>query len=193
MEGRVDFRGAGHPKVPALRGTFPSRRLQSPGGPGRGARSNSCFLVQGIQVPSKPRHASLLRWRPIFSVFSTVLWAHPFSCSQAEMLKELHAGHGSAGAGACQSPDSTPVRPVPLQLAFFCRPVNFPSFLLLPSCCQAFQLCRCLWLLLPCLEGTNGFQRLICRRLLAEELRCAARTKPVLLRLVSLPTFYPLP
>lgn len=58
-EGRVDFRGAGHPKVPALCAAFPSWGLRSPWGPGRGAQSNSCSLVQGIQFPLKARQASL--------------------------------------------------------------------------------------------------------------------------------------
>lgn len=128
MEGQVDFRGAGYPKVPALWGTFLSRRLWSPWGPGKGAQSNSCFSVHGIQFPSKPREASLLRWRLIFSVLSTILWAHAFSYSRAKMLKEPCAGHGNAGARECQSPDSAPLCPVPLQLAFLCHPGNFSSF-----------------------------------------------------------------
>lgn len=153
-EGRVDFRGAGHPKVPVFCGTFPSWRLRSPWGPGRDAQSNSCFLARGIRVPSKPRQASLFYIGEPFSVFS-LQFCGP-TLSQAKIPKELRAGCGNAGAGDCQSPDSAPVNPVPLQLAFLCHPVNFPSFSVLPSCCQALQLCRCLWLLLPCSEGTKG-------------------------------------
>lgn len=138
-EGHVDFRRAGHPKVPVFCGTFPSWRLQSPWGPGRDAQSDSCFLARGIQVPSKSRQVSLLHWRPIFSVFSIILWAHPFSCSQAKIPKEPCAGCGNAGAGDCQRPASAPVNPAPLQLAFLCHPDNFPSFSVLPSCCQAPQ------------------------------------------------------
>lgn len=72
------------------------------------------------------------------------------------MPKGPCAGRGSAGAGGCQSPAKALVNPVPLQLAFVCRPVNSPSFSMLPSCCQALQLCLCLWLLLPCSERTSG-------------------------------------
>lgn len=106
------------------------------------------------------------------------------------MPKEPCAGHSNAGAGDCQSPDSAPVNAVPLQLASLCRPVNFPSFLVLPSCCQALQLCLCLWLLLPCTEGTNGLTfkdqpagdclQKSCGVRLAPSLFCCASSLPAL-------------
>ncbi|NXW56195.1 TRAF2 factor, partial [Eurystomus gularis] len=51
---------------------------------------------------------------------------------------------------------STVVCPEPSLLPFLCRPANFPLFPLLPSCCQALQLCPCLWLL----GGAQGLSKL---------------------------------
>lgn len=75
-------------------------RLGGSGAPGDLAEMHEATYAswcKGFRFPQNLGRC-LLQCRPIFSVFSIILWAHPFSCSQAKMPKELCVGHGNTGA-----------------------------------------------------------------------------------------------
>lgn len=135
---------------------------------------------KGFRFPQN----SLLYWRLIFSVFSTISWPHPFPCSQATVSKKPSAAHGSAGAGNHPSPHS------PCCTLCHGSWLSFAILVLLfPSCCSllAAKPLSCLLMgTVAVLRGDSwsdfprpgGF---------AGELQCAAHSEAVLLSLVPLP------
>lgn len=118
-------------------------------------------------------------WRPIFSVFSTKLWAHPFPCAQAKMPKARVLASGlvtvesSGSALLCHFPYSCFSSAfllifLPLRCA---RPAAKPFSFVYASCC-CFHALRVLLALTERCPPVGDF---------AKEPSSIAYTKPVLL------------